>query len=251
MSRVNPVKELLHNIRVKLYPNNLPGARVKYIARTNPETVLDIRQVSAFSVNRGGFKGGFEAMVEYVTAWFEEAMYQLLNGFAIDMGFFSIHPTIGGAFYSDKDPYDPKRNPISFTFRIKGRLRSLIRHITVEVVEVADTAGRIDELLDVEEKAINTFYVPGDQFVLSGHKFKVDGKNPVCGLFFVPVDDPSKEVRVDHFAVNLPTKIVGRVPRTGFPNNRLEIRTQFSGGGNLLKDPVVLTLDSILEEIEK
>jgi hypothetical protein len=38
------LNEVLHRIRVKLYPNYLPQAEGKYIARTNNEALLSIEQ---------------------------------------------------------------------------------------------------------------------------------------------------------------------------------------------------------------
>jgi hypothetical protein len=89
-------------------------------------------------------------------------------------------------------------------------------------------------------------------FVITGGKLKVAGDDPACGVYFVPVDDPSKAVKVEHLADNIPTKIIGKAPRTGYQNNRIEIRSQFTGSGTIfLKEPRVITGDFILEEVEK
>jgi hypothetical protein len=250
MSRVNPVMEVMHRIRVKLYPNNLPTSKGAYIARADSEAMLGIREVGASLVNRGGFTGSHEDLIEHVRLWFEEAMYQLCNGFSINTGFFSIHPSVGGVFDSDKEVHDPQKHPVGFTFRVRGRLRRLVKYITVEIEEIADVTGLIHEFLDVDEEATSTYYVPGDMFVISGHKIKVAGDDPACGVYFVPVDDPSKEVKVERLAENTPTKIIGRAPKTGYQNNRIEVRSQYAGsGGIFLKEPRIITGNFILEEV--
>ena len=252
MSRENPVMEVYHRIKVKLYPNHLPGIKGRYIARTVSEAMLDIEQVGAFLVNRGGFKGSYEDMISNVRLWLEEAVYLLCNGFSVDMGYFSIHPAIGGVFDSENEPFDPEKNPISFTFRTRGKLRRLADFITVEVEGLADADGFIAEFLDVEAKSSGAFYIPGNMFVITGGKLKVAGDDPACGVYFVPVDDPSKAVKVEHLADNTRVKIIGKAPRTGYQNNRIEIRTQYAGSsGIFLKEPRVITGDFILEEVEK
>jgi hypothetical protein len=71
-------------------------------------------------------------------------------------------------------------------------------------------------------------------------------------MYFVPVDDPSKAVKVARVAENMPTKITGIAPQTGFANNRIEIRTQFAGAGNkFLKAPRVIASGFILRRSVK
>ena len=54
MALINEVHELLHRIRVKLYPNYLPHLAGAYIAGTDNEASLSIEEVCAALKNRGG-----------------------------------------------------------------------------------------------------------------------------------------------------------------------------------------------------
>ena len=83
MSIINDINEVMHKIRVKLYPNYLPQVEGKYIARTANEAVLSVEQVCAALKNRGGFTGNYEELVECVRKFFNEAAYQLCDGFAV------------------------------------------------------------------------------------------------------------------------------------------------------------------------
>jgi len=251
MAIINNINEVLHRIRVKLYPNYLPGAEGQYIARTNNEASLTIEQVCAALKNRGGFTGSYEDLTENVRQFFDEAAYQLCDGFAVNMRYFSIHPNVGGTFNSDKEPHDHVKHPVTFRFRTHSALRSLIQHIAVDIEGLADTAGWIDEFTDVEAEASNSVFVPGDQFVIQGHKIKVAGDNPACGVYFVPVEDPSKAVKVAHLAENTAAKIIGIIPpSTGYNLNKVEIRTQYEGSSSkFLKNIRVITSGFDLEEI--
>jgi len=66
MAIINNVNEVLHRIRVKLYPNYLPDVEGRYIARTNNEASLSVEQVCAALKNRGGFFGNYELLTENV-----------------------------------------------------------------------------------------------------------------------------------------------------------------------------------------
>jgi hypothetical protein len=67
-------------------------------------------------------------------------------------------------------------------------------------------------------------------FVISSNRIKIAGDDPSCGLYFVPIDDPSKAVKVERIGENTPSKITGIVPNVDSLQNKIEIRTQYTGG---------------------
>jgi len=246
---INEIKEVLHRIKVKLYPNYLLNVEGAYIARTISEATLSIEQICAALKNRGGFTGNYDDLIDYVRQYNAEVAYQLCNGFAVSNGYFSLHPNIGGSFNSENDTYDRKKHPISFHFRTLSKLRRIMQYIEVEIEGLADSNGYIGEFMDFDENSSNTLYSPGDQFALYGYKIKITGNDPAVGMYFVPVDDPSKAVKVTRMAENTASKITGIAPQTNFTRNRIEVRTQFTGSGSsTLKTPRVITSNFILEE---
>jgi len=253
MAIINNVTEVLHRIRVKLYPNYLPnnpdGTMGAYIARTDSEASLNIEQVCAALKNRGGYGGDYEDLVEGVKQFFDEAAYQLADGFSVNTGYYSVHPNVGGTFNSVTDIHDHKKHPITFRFRTENKLRKLIEHIGVEIEGIADTGGWIDEFIDADDNSVNTLYVPGDQFILHGHKIKIAGDDPGIGVFFVPVNSPANAKKVTRIAENSSSKIIGIAPQTQHAQNRIEVRTQFEGSSSkFLKTVRVITSSFILEE---
>jgi len=246
---VYDVREKMHKMRAKLYPNYLPGQGGTFIARTDSESSATIEDICAAMKKRGGYDGSYEDALQTVRHFFMETVYQLCDGFAINLGFFTIHPNIGGVFQSDKEAHDHKKHPISFRFQPLKALRDFRQSIDVIIEGVAATQGYIDKFIDFDEHATNSLYAHGDQFALTGHKIKVAGNDPGNGVFVVPVDDPSKAVKVTRPAENTAGKITGIMPRTGFRFNRIEVRTQYTGAGNrFLKVPRVITSSFILEE---
>ena len=249
MAIINSVNEVLHRIRVKLYPNYLPKAGGAYVARTNNEASLSIEQVCAAMKNRGGFSGNYDNLVEYVRQFFDEAAYQLCDGYAVNTGYFSINPNICGTFNTVNETYDRKKNPITFRFRTLIKLRRLAEHITVDIEGLANGQGNIDKFTDLDKDSVNKLYVPGNQFSISGQKIKVAGDDPGCGVFFVPVDDPSKAVKVTRLAENGSARIIGIAPKTKSRHNKIEIRTQYTGSAaTYLKKPRIIASGFVLEE---
>jgi len=240
----------LHRITVKLYRNYLPRTKGKYVARTVNEDTLFIEDVASMMKTRGGFEGDYSVLVDYVKCFFREMAYELCDGYAVNTGYFSVYPSIGGTFNSAKDTFNPEKNKISFHYRTNAELRNLIKEIAVEVAGVSDANAFIHEFTDMEEESVNGVYSPNNVFSLSGRKIRVEGGDPACGVYFVPFDDPSKAVKVARIAENTHSRIIGISPDTGYANNRIEIRTQYTGCKKiLLKEPRVIASDFTVEAV--
>jgi hypothetical protein len=249
MSLISNVIEVLHRIRVKLYPNYLPGVEGTYIARTDNEALLSIEQVCTSLINRADFTCDYEDLVEYIRQFFDEAVYLLCDGYAVNMRYFSLHPNVGGIFNSVNEAHDRKKHPVTFRFRTRSALRKLVKHTAIDIEGLADCSSWIDEFIDTEEDSTNTLYVPGDQFILLGNKIRVEGDDPACGVYFVPVVDPSKAVKVTHIAENNPSKIIGIAPKTQYKYNKIEIRTQFESPYiKFFKKIRIITSSFVVEE---
>jgi hypothetical protein len=247
---IKSIDDVLHRIRVKLYPNYLPTADGRYIARTDSEAYLSVERICAAMKNRGGFLGSYENLIENIKQFLDECAYQLCDGFGLNLWYYSIHPDIGGTFNSEKEAHDPKKNPVSFKFRVRLPLSSLVKHIAVDITGVATANAFIDEFIDRDENSVNGVFTPGNMFCINGNKIKLAGEDPGCGVFFVPVEDPSKAVKVERIGENSSSTITGIAPDTDYQFNRIEIRTQYTGSAaTFLKAPRSIVSDFILEEI--
>jgi hypothetical protein len=247
MAVINNVTEVLHRIRARLYPNYLHGIDGAYIARTDDEASLSIDQVCAALKNRGGFTGNYQDLVEYVHQFFDEAAYQLCDGFSVNTGYFSLHPRIGGTWQSELEHYDPAKHPIRFSFRALKPLRDLASHIEVLIEGVVETAGFIAEITDVTTEALNETLTPGGMFAIDGHKIKIAGDLADCGVYFVNTAAPAQRVQVTgHLADNTASRIVGMIPALTAGQWHVEVVTQFSGSGTPLKTPRTARLAAVL-----
>jgi hypothetical protein len=233
MAGLTTVTEVLHRIRVKLYPNYLPKIEGEYIARTENEATLTIEQVCAALKNRGGFTGSYEDLVEHVKLFLDEVAYQICDGYAINAIYFSIHPKVRGTFNSKHERATDESHPVAFAFRVRSPLRAIAKYIVVEVEGLADSGGYIEELTDVATGAVNEIITPGDNVVVAGHKLKVAGEPRRTGLYFISPGSPDVAVKVARLAVNDPSKLVGIVPDL-LPDRDwyAEVRTTYSGATN-------------------
>ena len=226
--------QVLHRIRVRLFPSNLPGSKKAWYARTANEAVLTVEDVATAMVKRGGFTGNYHDLVKYVREFFEEIAYQLCDGYAVNVGYFSIHPVVGGFFASKRE--DPSGHPVRFRFRARKPLSDIVQYIAVEAEPRADF-GSIDSFVDVDSGETNGRATPGGIFFVTGKKIKVTGRADT-GLYFVSKADPLVRFKVARkFAANTSARISGIIPALPAGEYRIEIKTQFTVGGKDLKKP--------------
>jgi hypothetical protein len=249
MGLTNNIEDILHRIKVYLYPNYLPKAEGRYIARTENEASLNVSKICAAMKNRGGYTGSYDNLVENIRLFLDECAYQLCDGYRLNLKYYSIHPTVSGTFDSEKEAHDSQKNPIRFNFRTNRKLRDIKEHIAVEILGVADVNAFIDQFIDRDAVSVNDLFVKDDMFCITGAKIKVAGNDPACGVYFVPVDDPDAAVRVTRIGENTSTKITGIAPATGYEKNKIEIRTQYTGSSvSFLKTPRTITSRFVLSE---
>jgi hypothetical protein len=195
---------------------------------------LSIEQVCAALKNRGGYTGNYDDLVECVKQYFDEAAYQLCDGFAVSNKYYSIHPNVGGTFNNAAEIHNHQKHKISFRFRIRQALRDLVKHIVVEVEGIADTHGYIDQFLDVESDTENDELTPREQFIIHGHKIKVAGDNSAAGVYFIDVEDEAKEyfISARHLGQNTASNIIGIVPQLPVGRYKVLIKTLYNGSAN-------------------
>ncbi|MDR2702064.1 MAG: DUF4469 domain-containing protein [Spirochaetaceae bacterium] len=240
MSDIYAVKERMHKMRAKLYPSYLLNSEGAYIARTANEASVSTEDICASMKNRGGYDGDYEEAVKTIRHFHLEMLYQLADGFSANLGFFSVHPNIGGTFTNEKEAHDHKKHPVNFRFQALKPMRDLRDEIEVIIEGVADTSGYIMEFLDIGTGAINETYTNMNQFIITGYKLKVAGDDPEVGIYFEQVGGPTK-LKVTSLAENTSSKLIGMIP--GGPNGtyKVVIKTQYSGSGSaFLKTPRVI-----------
>jgi hypothetical protein len=208
----------------------------KYIARAKTEKTLTVAQICAEAVTRGGSDLNYDTMLEAVNAYFNEAFYQLADGFSIQNDFFSIHPKISGTFDRIDSGIDKDKNRVSFSFIKRQALRDIIKRITVEIEGAAETGAYIAEVLDITSGLVDEILTSGGVFTLLGTRIKIVGDDPSCGLYLVNTADGSVIKVEGNLVENHPSRVSAQTPALAAGTYRVRITTQFSTGA-ILKEP--------------
>jgi hypothetical protein len=236
MAGLEQLRNVLHVIRAWLYPNYLEhGGR--FFARARTEKTLDVEQVCTEAVTRGGSDLNYDTMVDAVKAYFDEAFYQLADGFSVENDYFSIHPKIGGTFEHSNSGVDKEKNRVDFTFLKRKELRDACGRITVEIEGVAESGAYIAEVQDVYSGTTDEKLTARGVVVVLGSRIKIAGDNPDCGLYLVQMPQGAATKLTGNFVENHPSRLSIQLP-SSIPAGtyRMRVITQYSAG-TLLKEP--------------
>jgi hypothetical protein len=225
----------MHTIEAVLYPNHLttsgPGT---YIAKNTKEKTIGIEAVCGAMKTRGGYDGSYEDAVKTVKHYFKEVMYQLCDGFSVNTGWFTINVGFQGLFHSIKEAFTPPKHKVKFNFHALKAMMDLASQIEVVVSGHIEDPAFISEFKDMEEAMPLNMFDVGHVCELVGHRIKIEGPPAEVGIWMVPVLDSTKALKITRIVRNEPSLIEFVPAATGFADNRIEIRTRFSGSSTTL-----------------
>jgi hypothetical protein len=245
MAVINEISEVLHKIEAKLYPNYLGKGEGAYVARTRAEAPLSIEDVCAAAKNRGGFTGQYEDLVEHAHVFTNEIIYQLLDGFSVQLGSFcALHTGITGTYHGANDHISADN--LHVAFRTLRHLKELLLKVKIENEGIAGDGAYIDEIIDVHSEAVNSTITPGSMIHILGNKIKVEGEDTGTGVWFVSQADGARVKITERLGINRASEIVGTIPALTAGTYQVEVVTQFSNGTTVLKEPRIIKAETAL-----
>jgi hypothetical protein len=228
---INNLIEKLHRIHVKLYPNYLKDVEGTYVARTEHETTLTVMDLAASLKTRAGFTGNVQDLIDYYEQLMAEAKYQVCDGYAVNLGLVSIHPSVGGTWEHANEAGDRAKHPVTFRARIRSELSRMAEAISLNCDGPAESSASLDDVQDILSGTVNETLTPGGVIVITGHRIKITGTKPGVGLYLVAVQSDG----APYYAVEIPKpyvenrapKVIALLPVSIAPGHyKLEIRTQ-------------------------
>jgi hypothetical protein len=229
---------VLHTIKAWLYENQLTDDPNDLSARVSAERALSVRDICESAVARGGADINAAAMEHAVELFHKEMAYRLCDGFSVNTGWYNVSAHIKGVFASPTEAFDPAKHTITVEFRQGAELRRELGMVSVDIQGKAETGFFIAEVTDLRTKSVNDLLTPGRNARITGGKLKVEGSDPSCGVYFVnEADDSRVKVDEEDIVENQNAHLLVIVPALAAGAYRLEVTTQYMGGGKLLKTP--------------
>jgi hypothetical protein len=172
-------------------------------------------------------------------AYFEKLTQTILyfvgQGHSVATPLLRVRPTISGVFNNKSDNFDPSRHQVNIRATAGLRLRDLETNIKLEKVKASTQAPMPDTFTDVLSGESNFFATPGGIGVLKGQMLKFDVDDEQQGIFFVPVNDPATEIRVEAYSGIKPSEIHFQIPALETNDYYLVVKSIHKIGKSILK----------------
>ena len=229
----------LHNYSVKLYRNNLVEDSNSYYARPAADRTLSIDEVADSAVERGSATVSKKTMVTAVGEWFEEAIYEMMDGFSVNNGYVIMSLTMRGTFDGPNDTYDEERHSLEFSIVPTESTKEELANVLVNVVGAADTEPKITQVTDLSNGNVNSTITPGKNLSIEGSRLRVIGDDSTCGVYLTNTDDGTQTQLTGYdLQRNNPSELMILVPSDLTSGNyTVSVTTQFCNSSTTVKSP--------------
>jgi hypothetical protein len=241
------MNDVFHKIKVNLYENFLTENPNDYSAKVISERTLNVKEICQTAVRRGGAPSTAEAMEHNVALFLKEMAWQLMDGYAVNTGYFTANAQVRGVFDSRSETFDPAKHAVLFRFNQGDILRKEIPNVKVQVMGVGESGIVISHVVDTKTGSVNDLITPGGTLKIKGGKLRIAGENPQVGVSFE--DEAGNTVRVEErdVVVNNPSELILQIPVLTAGRYQLTICTQFGGNSKqFLKEPRTAVFEKIL-----
>jgi hypothetical protein len=228
--------EVLHKIKVNLYENFLTENPDDYSAKVISERTLNVKEICRSAINRAKAPSTVDAMEHNVSLFLKEMAYQLMDGYAVNTGWFTANAQVRGVFDNAKEQFNPAKHSVLFRFNQGDLMRKEIPNIKVQVMGVGETGIIISHVVDVKTGSVNDLLTPGGTLKIRGGKLKIVGDNPQVGVSFE--DEAGNTFRVEErdIVVNNPSELIVHIPALPVGKYQLAICNQYSSSNTLLTE---------------
>ena len=240
---------VLHTIKARLYDNPLTKDNPNdFTARVSSEKSLNIAQICASAVTRGGAPTSTEAMEVNTKLFLKEMAYLLSDGYSINTGYFTASTEITGVFNSSLEQFNPEKHSVNFNFNQGSLLRKELENLKVEILGVAQSELYVSEVTDIKSGTKNNLLTPNRNLRINGYKIKVVGEEIETGVYFIN-QSTQVGVKVDTSDIvnNNPSEVMVVIPELSAGEYKLQITSAFSGNSTKpLKEARTTVFDKVL-----
>ena len=181
-----------------------------------------------------------ETLAHAVDLFHRKLAELVLNGYSINTGLFRMVPQFKGLI--EDGVWNPDTNRIYVLMRQDKVLREAIAETSIKILGEKAAAAYILGGQDTTTRATDGSATPGSAFRLKGKNIRVAGTDEAVGVYLVASDGTKTKLGTNKIVTNNPSEVIVLLPADLDEGNyELQIVTQYSGTGRLLKAPRTVT----------
>lgn len=181
-----------------------------------------------------------ETLAHAVDLFHRKLAELVLNGYSINTGLFRMVPQFKGLV--EDGVWNPETNHIYILMQQDKVLREAIAETSVKILGEKGAAAYILGAQDTATRATDGSATPGRTFRLKGKNIRVTGDDESVGVYLIDSDGTKTKLDMDRIVTNNPSQVIVLLPSDLAEGSyELQIVTQYSGTGRLLKAPRTVT----------
>ena len=231
------------SLKYALIENLLTDAPNDYMAQ-----VQEVKSHNIDSITEKMLQGGSTITktdtLAVLNAFFEVVSQITREGETVNTDLFKTRLSLSGVFDSAADTYDATQHSIRIN-ALPGRLLTEpARQISPQKVEATGLLPHILQVKDSVSGSVNENLTSGGVVEITGSRLKIAGEDTANGVWFVP--ETGDALKAATLVYNKPARLIVIAPVLAASSYTLEIKTQYGGGGTLLRTTRTGSFDKTL-----
>lgn len=227
-----------------LYDNPLTEDPNDYVGKTKSNGNVNNEDI-AHEIVEEGSEVKVETIINILNLSDKKKAQKVAQGHHLNTPLCNGYIGLTGAFRGKSAKFEKGTHRLVSNFSMGSELRAALETVTVDILGVAPTGPVIGNVEDSLSGELNSIITPNNVIKVNGSKIKIEGDDANVGIWFVNVNGGNK-VKVTQLITNERSDVVAMVPALEAGSYELELVTQGSGGGTLLKEARSITFEHIL-----
>lgn len=230
------------NLNAWLRPNPLTEDKSDYVAVPQTHGSLNVADIVS-DLQKEGMEIKTETAIDIITRFNRKAAERVVEGYNVNAGLVYMRPVIKGVFYNTA--WDAQKHSVYVAMNQGNDLRKAISETSITILGTQSEPIAIYGITDTTTGKTDGTLTPGRNAEIKGSYLKIAGDNEANGVVFRNIETKKEtKLQAGDIVLNEPSRLLIFVPSTLTAGTyELEVTTQYSGGGTILKQPRSIQLE--------
>lgn len=239
-------------LSVALYQNKIKknaDENVTFYARTINRGICNNEDLASELILLGKNNGLSKEQIVKIAELLNEAkLSKISDGFIVDDGLFRSSAKVKGSFDSDSEAFNKEKHNIEIAVSPVAAVKNTLASLEPVITQGNSVKPTITEVSDLESQSSDTL-TKGGFLDVYGSNIRIGGEAPDVGLYFVNVEDETKNVclKKESIGTNSQNHLACVVPVDLQPGSyKIKVVTQALSSKIFRRQPLEFTFNTVL-----